>query len=63
MLKHPIVNGAHFFQSNPTQPFHNSSNMYGGRNVPAPGPSHVMKMEQVNRSNSSSRLISQGARI
>ncbi len=62
MINNPIVKGAHVFQSNPTQPILNSNNMYG-RNVPPPGPSHVMKMEQVNRSNSSSRLISQGSRI
>lgn len=40
----------------------NAGNILGRNNAP-PGPSNVMKMEHVNRSNSSSRLVNQGSRI
>ena len=57
------LNRGGILQANLVSPITHSSHNYLVKNIAPPGPSNVVRMEQVNRSNSSSRFISNGSRI
>ena len=57
------LNRGGILQANPASPITHSSHNYLVKHIAPPGPSNLVRMEHVNRSNSSSRLISNGSRV